>query len=142
MNTEPLDEGQNSARDNAGRFKPGHGMGRPKGSRNKLNSAVLDQLADLTSPAVAVLRQHLNDGSLKAATYIIDRFTSPERHVAIGTTDPNAVADALAEGLITPSEGARIAGSLKTLKEASDLAELRAKMDELEDLIARMKARS
>lgn len=138
----PVEEAKKSERDGGGRFMPGHGMGRPKGSRNKLNAAVLDQLADLTSPAVAILRKHINEGSLKAATYVIDRFTSPERHVAIGTTDPNAVADALAEGLITPSEGARIAGSLKTLREASDLAELRAKMDDLEELIARMKAQS
>ena len=141
MTNPPVDEAAKSGRDGAGRFVPGHGMGRPKGSRNKLNVAVLDQLADLTSPAVSVLRKHVNEGSLKAACYILDRFTSPERHVAIGTTDPNAVADALADGLITPGEGARIAAGLKTLREASDLAELRAKMDDLEELISRMKAR-
>lgn len=132
-----LPEAPNSAlRGPGGKFLPGHGMGRPKGSRNALNTAVLDNLADLTSGAIAVLRDKLSQGDLRAATYVLDRFTPSERAVALGTTDPASVADALADGLITPGEAAKVAGTLKVIAEAHEVKELRARLDEIETLIA------
>jgi hypothetical protein len=118
-----------------GKFLPGHGMGRPKGSRNKLNTAVLDAIGELTSPAVAVLREQLAQGNPKVAFYVLDRFLPNERSPAIGSTDPGQVADAIAEGHLTPTEASKLAAAMKQLIDADQVKALMARLDEIEGLL-------
>jgi hypothetical protein len=119
-----------------GRFLPGHGIGRPKGSRNSINATVLDALGDLTSQALEVLKSRLDQNCVKSAIYIVDRFAPTERSVALGSTDPSAVADALADGMLTPSEASKISSTLAAIVVANETTELRARLDEIEAIIA------
>ena len=131
-----LHEAENSVeRGPGGKFLPGHGMGRPKGSRNRLNTAVLDTLGELTGPAMNVLREQLTQGNAKVAFYVLDRFLPNERSPAIGSTDPHNVADAIAEGHLTPTEAAKLAGAMKQLVDADQVKMLMARLDEIEALL-------
>jgi hypothetical protein len=134
---EPLSEPINSVeRGPGGKFLPGHRLGRPRGSKNRLNADVLDALGDLSSHALAVLKEKLGQHDLKAALYILDRFLPSERSVAVGSTDPAAVADALADGLLTPTEAGKAASAIATLANVAEVKELRDRLDEIEALIA------
>lgn len=114
-----------------GQFGPGN-PGKPKGARNKLNRQLLEAVADLTSQSVMVLREQLDQNNIKAAIYVLDRFLPSERAIEIQSSEPNAWADALASGDITPSEAARAAQALKTISDATAVTELQARLDELE----------
>lgn len=64
-------------RDEKGLFKPGHSMGRPKGSRNKLGEAFLaDMLADWEENGIAAIvevRETKPDAYLKVVASILPR---------------------------------------------------------------------
>jgi len=83
-----------------------------------------------------VLKEKLGQHDLKAALYILDRFLPSERSVAVGSTDPAAVADALADGLLTPTEAGKAASAIATLANVAEVKELRDRLDEIEALIA------
>ncbi len=119
-----------------GRFLPGHGIGRPRGSRNSINATVLDALGGLTSQALEVLKSRLDQNCVKSAIYIVDRFAPTERSVALGSTDPSAVADALVDGMLTPSEASKISSTLAAIVVANETTELRARLDEIEAIIS------
>ncbi|TPG38653.1 hypothetical protein EAH79_16205 [Sphingomonas koreensis] len=125
-------------RDPLGRFTAGN-PGKPKGATHKMNAAVLAALGDLTSNAMRVLKDQLALGNLKAATYILDRYLPSERVVALESVHPDSIADALAHGEATPSEAAKMAATFKTVADASEVKELRARLDEIESLIAASK---
>lgn len=114
-----------------GQFAPGNG-GRPKGSRNKLNRQMLEAVGELTSLSVKVLRDALDQGNVKAAFYVLDRYLPSERLIEVQSSEATAWADALANGDCTPSEAAKAATALKTLADASEVKELQARLDELE----------
>lgn len=136
-NSHTLFEAEKSVpRGRGGRFLAGHGMGRPRGSRNALNAKVLDGLGDLTSQALEVLKARLDQNCVKTATYVIDRFAPSERSVALGSAEPSNVADALADGILTPSEAGKIATTLAAIANADETRELRARLDEIEAIIA------
>lgn len=130
-----FEAGKSLERGPGGKFLPGHGMGRPKGSRNKLNAMVLNTLGDLTGPAMNVLRDALAQGNTKIAMYVLDRFLPNERSPAIGSTDPGQVADAIAEGHLTPTEAAKLAGAMKQLVDADEVKMLMARLDSIEALL-------
>lgn len=130
---------ESETRDATGRFVPGHSIGRPKGSKSAFNKQVLTALGDLTSQAMAVLKQRLNDNDLKAATFILQRFLPEHRLTDVGSTDPTAWADAMADGSITVSEAGKAAQALKTIADAGEVKELRARLDEIESLITAAK---
>ena len=117
-----------------GTFGPGN-SGRPKGSKSAFNKQVLDALGDLTSHAMAVLKERLNQNDLKAATFILQRYLPEHRLTDVGSTDPTAWADAMADGSITVSEAGKAAQALKSLADAGEVKELRARLDEIETLI-------
>ena len=134
MSVEALSEAENSVRHANGRFKPGHGIGRPKGARSQFNKAVLDQLGGLTTKAMATLERKLDEGDLKAATFVLARFLPSERVVDV-PAGPDSIADALSEGQLTPTESNRLALAVKSLKEAVGIDEMRARLDEIEALL-------
>lgn len=119
-----------------GKFMPGHHIGRPRGSKNSINSSVLDALGNLTSNAVAVLREKLIEKDLKAAFFVLTRFLPAERLIAADSTDAMAWADALAAGEITPTEAGKAASALKVIADTDEVRMLRDRLDEIEALIA------
>lgn len=129
-------ENSGAVRDAKGRLLPGHKMGRPVGSKSQFNRRVLDGLGDLTSQALAVLKEQLGQSNLKAAIFVLQRFLPEHRAIEINSTDPTAWADAMAEGEVTVAEAHKASGALKTLIDASEVRELRERLDELEHLIA------
>lgn len=114
-----------------GQFGPGN-PGKPKGARNKINRQMLEAVGDLTSLSVKVLRDALNEGNVKAAFYVLDRFLPEHRSIELQSPEPSAWADALANGDVTPSEAARAAQALKTINDATISVDLAARLDELE----------
>lgn len=127
------------ARDALGRFGPGN-SGKPKGATHRLNREALQGVGELLPGALTVLRDQLAAGNLRAAAFVLQRYLPDTRVVEMNSMDPTTVADAAAEGL-TPGELSKVVQSLKTLREAEDLADIRAKMDELESLVLRMRER-
>lgn len=124
-----------------GRFAVGNsGGGRKRGSigaNTKFNTVVHDGLKELASPALAVIKGHLLvDNSLKTAMWILERFLPSERLIDLGTTDPMAYADALATGDMSVGEVQKAAGALKIIADASEVQELRTRLDEIESLLA------
>lgn len=118
-----------------GRLLPGHGMGRPKGSKSRHNATVLAALGDLSGQAVQVLRDKLAEGDSKVAMFILARFTPSERIADVAGASPEDILAAIAEGAVTPGEANRLANAIKTAKDAAGVDEMRARLDEIEALL-------
>lgn len=118
-----------------GRLLPGHGMGRPKGSKSRHNATVLAALGDLSGQAVQVLRDKLAEGDSKVAMFILARFTPSERIADVAGASPEDILAAIAEGAVTPGEANRLANAIKTAKDAAAVDEMRARLDEIEALL-------
>ena len=138
--TEPIPANTDTGRDNKGRFTVGN-PGKPKGARHRLNQSALEHLAGLVSPSFVVLRDHLAQGNLKAAVFVLQRFLPEHRTIETNSTEPMAWADAMAAGDVTVAEAHKASGALKALIDASEVRELRERLDELEQAIAEAKRR-
>lgn len=134
MTSEPLSEAENSVRHPDGRFKAGHSIGRPKGARSQFNRAVLERLGGLTDKALVTLEARLDQQDLKAALWVLSRFSSAERTVDV-PVDPTGLADAIAEGDCTPTEANRLALALRSLTEASNVEAMRTRLSEIEAIL-------
>lgn len=121
-------------RDRHGRFTRGN-PGKPAGAKHRFNKEVLERLGGLTTKAMETLERKLDEGDLKAATFVLARFLPSERTIELGTSDPNGIADAAAEGELTPTEANRLAQAINTLKTAAGVDEMRARLDEIEALL-------
>ena len=126
-------------RDTLGRFAAGN-PGKPRGATHKLNREALNGIGELLPSALAVLREQLAASNFRAAAFVLQRYLPDTRVVEIGSMDSNAIADAAAEGL-TPAELAKLVASLKLLREAEDLADIRRAMDDLEALVLNTRVR-
>ena len=138
--TDTVRPNTDAGRDALGRFGPGN-PGKPKGATHRLNQAALRSTGELLPKAFDVLRDQLEAGNLRAAMFCLQRYLPDSRVIPLDSMDPDTVADAAADGL-TPGELGKVIQSLKTLREAEDLADIRAKMDDLEVLVLKMKART
>ncbi len=116
-----------------GTFGAGN-IGKPRGATHKFNREVLERLGGLTSKALVTLERKLDEGDLKAATFVLARFLPSERVVDV-PAEPNGIADAVEEGGLTPTETNRLSQAVKTLKEAAGVDEMRARLDEIEALL-------
>ena len=126
QNTEPW----RNADGTFGRNNPG----KPKGATHRFNREVLERLGGLSSKAMTTLERKLDEGDLKAATFVLARFLPSERVIDV-PAEPNGIADAVAEGGLTPTETNRLAQAVKTLKEAAGVDEMRTRLDEIEALL-------
>lgn len=127
-------------RDGAGRFKPGQG-GRPPGSRNKKPSGALVAIQALSDVALAKLAVLVSEGSFPAIRLVLE-YTLPRGGRTIdldGTADPNALIESVTSGEISPDEFARIAQGWKTAVDAAELKDLKAQVDEIEQLVSAMR---
>lgn len=134
MTDTPLCEAENSVRHRDGRFKAGHSIGRPKGARSQFNKAVLERLGDLTDKALQTLEARLDQQDLKAALWVLNRFSSAER-VVDAPVDPAGLAEAIAAGDLTPTEANRLSLALRSLTEAENVEAMRARLDEIESVL-------
>ena len=127
-------------RDALGRFSAGN-AGKPKGATHRINREALYGIGELVPAALAVLRSQLAEGNFRAAAFILQRYLPDARVIEMGSMDSDSIADAAAEGL-TPSELAKLVASLKSLREAEDLADIRRAMDDLEALVLKTRVRT
>lgn len=127
-------------RDGKGRFKPGQG-GRPPGSRNKKPSAALAAVQSLSDLAIGKLAALIAQNNWAAIRYVLDA-TLPRGGRTIdldGTADPNELIASVTSGEISPDEFARIAQGWKTAVDAAEMREIKAQIDELEQLVSALR---
>jgi hypothetical protein len=127
------------------KFQKGHpgGPGRPRGSRNAVN-LILDQLAG--AEAEKLLRDTIAaaaDGDSVSRRLLLNRIWSaprgralaldlPEIHTPADLLDAHsAVTAAIADGSITPQEGAALSSVLETHRRAFELVAQEEKVDAL-----------
>jgi hypothetical protein len=123
-------------------FTKGNG-GRKPGSKNRATQVAAALLAgeeeELVSKAVEIAKA----GDVSMLRFLLGRILPRERSIKIdlphsiyGDEDPvEALAKiirAVAEGEISPSEGASLATLMESYRRASELSELTTRMDELE----------
>lgn len=119
-----------------GKFLPGSG-GRPPGTRNRASKARLTAVTDLFSESVAVLKKRLSEGDLTAARIVLDVCLPKNRAVEFGDdVSPATIEAALADGTITPNEALTAAQALEKIANVRDVADLVARVEELEAVLS------
>ncbi|TJV67891.1 MAG: hypothetical protein E5X76_32020 [Mesorhizobium sp.] len=115
-----------------GRFAPGN-PGRKPGSKNRVSTEAIAAIKDMKDEAIEQLRTKLRRGDWDALSFVLERIVGKGRVVELdGDMSPDTIAAAFSEGLLTPVEAKDIATALARLSEVGEIAELRAKLDELE----------
>lgn len=75
-----------------------------------------------------------------AIKFVLERFLPAERTIELpSVVNPNTVIEMAAAGELTPAEANRLAQAWKTTGEASELRDLKARLDDLENLILALK---
>lgn len=130
-----------SGRDASGRFLPGNQITR-RGSKNKISRDALTAVQGLSSLAISKLHERIEAGDMAAIKLCLD-WTLPRggRTVETDSTDPMAWGDLLASGDVSPHEAATAAQAMVKLNEAGEIADLAARIAELEALIAEQRRR-
>lgn len=132
-----------SGRNAAGRFTPGN-PGKPKGTRHKVTRAALDLLegeADkLTRKAVELAL----DGDTTALRLCLERIAPPRKDTPVNfplpamtsaadaATAAGSVLAAVADGELTPLEGAHIMALVEGYRKTLETSELEARLIALE----------
>ncbi len=121
-----------------------HNPGKPKGTRHKATQAVL---ALLDGEAEALTRQAVTmalDGDGAALRLCLERIAPPRKDAPVQFNLPRmetardaakaagAVLEAVAEGDLTPTEGAHIMGLVETYRRTLETSELEARVAALE----------
>ena len=135
--------GETTGRDASGRFTEGN-PGRPRGARHKATRAAL---ALLDGEAEALTRQAVTmalDGDGAALRLCLERIAPPRKDAPVQFNLPRmetardaakaagAVLEAVAEGDLTPTEGAHIMGLVETYRRTLETSELEARVAILE----------
>ena len=132
-----------AGRDGAGRFTEGN-PGRPRGARHKATRAAL---ALLDGEAEALTRQAVTmalEGDTTALRLCLERIAPPRKDGPVAFDLPRmetardaakaagAVLEAVAEGDLTPTEGAHIMGLVENYRRTLETSELEARVAALE----------
>jgi len=132
-----------SGRNTDGTFGPGN-SGKPKGTRHKATQAAL---ALLDGEAEALTRQAVTmalGGDATALRLCLERIAPPRKDVAVTFDLPRmetardaakaagAVLGAVADGDLTPTEGAHIMALVETYRRTLETTELEARLAALE----------
>ena len=135
--------GETTGRDASGRFTEGN-PGRPRGARHKATRAAL---ALLDGEAEALTRQAVTmalGGDGAALRLCLERIAPPRRDAPVtfdlppmqsaadAATAAGAVLAAVADGDLTPTEGAHIMGLVETYRRTLETSELEARVVALE----------
>lgn len=132
-----------SGRNTDGTFAAGN-SGKPKGTRHKATRAAL---ALLDGEAEALTRQAVTmalDGDATALRLCLERIAPPRKDAPVqfnlprmetardAATAAGAVLEAVAEGDLTPTEGAHIMALVETYRRTLETSELEARVAALE----------
>lgn len=135
--------GETAGRDASGRFATGN-SGRPRGARHKATRAAL---ALLDGEAEALTRQAVTmalDGDGAALRLCLERIAPPRRDAPVtfellpmhsardAAHAAGAVLAAVAEGELTPTEGAHVMALVETFRRTLETTELEARVVALE----------
>lgn len=135
--------GETTGRDASGRFTAGN-AGRPRGARHKATRAAL---ALLEGEAEALSRKAIEaalDGDMTALRLCLERIAPAKRDSPVQFDLPpmqsaadtakaaGAVLEAVADGELTPTEGAHVMGLVETFRRTLEATELATRMAELE----------
>lgn len=133
-----------SGRNTDGTFGPGN-PGKPRGTRHKATQAVL---ALLDGEAEALTRQAVKmalDGDGAALRLCLERIAPPRKDAPVqfnlpriktareAATAAGAVLEAVAEGELTPMEGAHIMQLIENFRRTLETSELEARVAALEE---------
>lgn len=134
---------RNSGRNTDGTFGPGN-PGKPKGARHKATRAAL---AMLDGEAEALTRQAVTmalGGDTTALRLCLERIAPPRKDAPVqfdippmqsaadAATAAGAVLEAVADGELTPTEGAHIMQLVETFRRTLETSELEARVAALE----------
>lgn len=125
----------NNGRDATGRFAAGN-PGRTPGSKNRISNEALRAVKDMKDEAIIQLRAKLESGDWDAIIFVLSRILPKDRTVELSDVSPSSIATALADGTLTPDEARNIATAISRLKDIDQLDEMRARLDELENIVA------
>lgn len=136
----PARTAEAAPRNHIGQFEKG-APGRPRGAKGKATRAALEDLERLTPVAIENLGIAIRHGSIPAIKLLFEHVLPKGRTVELpgGLADPKALVDAVANGELSVSEFAAAASALKAVIDASELVELKGKLDHLEQLIESLK---
>lgn len=110
--------------------------GRPKGSKNKFAVATLKEIGNLKEDAMQVLRDRLASGDADVAKFIIEKIVGKNsRLIELSGTDPQSIADDIADGSLNVEEAAKLSLALQRLTSIEKIAELERRLNELNDLL-------
>ncbi|MEI9422022.1 hypothetical protein O7A70_12665 [Mesorhizobium sp. Cs1299R1N1] len=119
-----------------GKFLPGTGGGRAKGSRNIVSAAAIAAIKSMSDTAIHQLREKLNKGDWDAIVFVLNRILPKGRAIELDAIDATTIASSLASGEVTPEEGAAITATIAKLNEIGELEQLRSRIAELERIAA------
>jgi len=136
--------GATAGRDALGRFTTGN-PGRPRGARHKATRAAL---ALLDGEAETLTRKAVDlalTGDATALRLCLERIAPPRKDSPVqfdlprmetardAATAAGAVLDAVADGELTPTEGAHVMGLIEAFRRTLETTELEARVAALED---------
>ena len=129
--------------DASGRFAGGN-AGRPMGSRNRPTRAVLEALDGRAEELAAKAVTMALGGDTTALRLCLERIAPPRRDAPVSfalppmtiardaATAAGAVLGAVADGDLTPTEGAHVMGLIETYRRTLETTELEARLAALE----------
>lgn len=135
-----------SGRNTDGTFGPGN-PGKPKGARHKATQAAL---ALLDGDAEALTRQAVKmalEGDTTALRLCLERIAPPRRDAPVTFDLPRmetavdaanaagSVLDAVAQGELTPTEGAHVMALVETFRRTLEMTALEARLTKIESVL-------
>lgn len=128
----------NGARDDKGRWL--RGPGRPVGSRNRITSELAKQIRALGPRAVEALATAIDEKQSWAIQLVI-KMVVPGRIVELHGSEPADIRTAFETGEISADEMKQISTGLEKLASIESIEELRARLSELEAMLAQSQTR-
>lgn len=138
---------RNSGRNTDGTFAPGN-PGKPKGARHKATRAALAMLEGETEALTRKAVELALEGDTTALRLCLERIAPPRKDVPVTFDLPPmqsagdaakaacAVLAAVADGDLTPQEGAHIMALIETYRRTLEMTELEARMVALEQNVS------
>ena len=128
-------------RDDRGRFGPGN-SGRPRGAKNRTTAIAQALLADEETELVRKGIELAKAGDVQMLKFLLDRLLPKDRLIKIDIPRLDfadeaidgmaAISRAIAEGQITPSEGAAVSNMISGYARAIEVWELSRRIEAIE----------
>jgi len=133
MTDKSLDIANNSGRGPDGKYLPGFG-GRKPGAKNRVSREALEKVKGMSGRAFEKLEDALEKGDMRAIEFVLNRVMPQGRTLEIDAT-PEGIRDHLAEGDFSESEARAVATVIERLEKLEKMADLEAKVSELQRLL-------